>query len=63
MKEMLLSREDINDVFSQLEMDSETSDAMIGDKYYNFWDFGKEPDESQAVSSISIDYAKINYNF
>lgn len=51
----LLSKEDIKIIYEHLNIEPIEKVSFLNEEYYNFWDFGKEPDDSQAVSTISAD--------
>ncbi len=51
----VLSKEDIQLIFEQLDIQPNEAEEIFDSEYYNFWDFGKEPDESQVVEALKAD--------
>ena len=51
----VLSKEDIQLIFEHLDIKPNEIEDSFDSEYYNFWDFGKEPDESQVVGSLTAD--------
>ena len=51
----VLSKDDIKIIYEQLEIQPSELEDSFDSEYYNFWDFGKDPDESQVVVGLSAD--------